>query len=149
MVRSAMSLDYMASSTRKRDAMNRPLKKSLLYICAFTAVAWSQPKKADLSKLVVVGDSLSAGFQNFSLLGSQQVHSYAKLIANQAGTELVLPLVNFPGLPNVLQIKSFDPLVIEPVDEPEITKLELARPQPYTTATNLAVPGVTIAEVLN
>src|SRR5215470_5309421 len=37
-----------------------------------------------LSRLVVVGDSLSAGYQNGSLLDSQQVNGYANLIASQA-----------------------------------------------------------------
>ena len=51
-------------------------------------------KKADLSRLVVLGDSLSAGFQNFSLYSSDtfpgvppggQKFSFATMIAQQAG----------------------------------------------------------------
>ena len=56
-------------------------------------------QEADLSRLVVVGDSLSAGFQNGSLLGSQQVNGYASLLANQAGVDLPLPLIAAPGIP--------------------------------------------------
>src|SRR5678815_2678051 len=55
--------------------------------------------------LVVVGDSLSAGFQNFSLYDSDsapgvpaggQKHGYAALIAQQAGATLNLPLISYP-----------------------------------------------------
>src|SRR5215831_3947442 len=81
-------------------------------------LALAQPPKANLSRLVVVGDSLSAGFQNFSLLESQQVHSYANLLATQADTPMVLPLVKEPGVPNVLEITSMSPLTIEPVNAP-------------------------------
>ena len=65
--------------------------------------------KADLSRLVVVGDSLSAGFQNGSLLDSQQVHGYANVIAQQAGVNLNLPLIAPPGIPNVLVLVSVGP----------------------------------------
>src|SRR5215469_7894300 len=61
-----------------------------------------QQHQADLSHLVVVGDSLSAGFQNFSLVQSSQVSSYANLIAQQAETPLILPLITEPGIPNKL-----------------------------------------------
>src|SRR5947209_8453702 len=50
-------------------------------------------RKADLSSLVVVGDSLSAGFQNGSLMDSQQPNGYASLVAAQAGVPLPLPLI--------------------------------------------------------
>ena len=36
--------------------------------------------RLDLSRLVVVGDSLSAGYQNGSLLDSQQVNGYASVV---------------------------------------------------------------------
>ena len=49
------------------------------------ASAQQLPQPADLSRLVVVGDSLSAGVQNISLAKSQQIHGFANLIAEQAG----------------------------------------------------------------
>src|SRR5262249_32963547 len=114
-------------------------------------LALAQPKKADLSRLVVVGDSLSAGFQNFSLLGSQQVHSSAALVAAQAHTQLVLPLVKDPGVPNVLEITSMSPLTIAPKMAPPflINNAVAPRVDPSVSPTNLAVPGVFLAEVLN
>ena len=102
---------------------------------------------ADFSRLVVVGDSLSAGFQNFSLLDSQQTHGYASLIAQQAGTSLTLPLVSYPGAPNVLSLVSLGP---PPVIGPVSGVLPaIPRDNPLQQPTNLAVPGVTISQILN
>src|SRR3954465_8079837 len=65
--------------------------------------------KADLSRLVVLGDSLLAGYQNGSLMGSQQTHGIAALIAQQAGVSIKLPLIAEPGIPNVLTLISVGP----------------------------------------
>ena len=54
-------------------------------VLASSGVAGGGKRRADLSRLVVVGDSLSAGFQNGSLLDRQQGHGFASLIAGQAG----------------------------------------------------------------
>ena len=67
----------------------------LIVLVALALPARGQ-KRANLERLVVVGDSLSSGFQNDSLLDSQQVHGYANLIAQQAQTNLPLPLISFP-----------------------------------------------------
>src|SRR5438477_4428865 len=71
--------------------------------------ARAEGHRADLSRLVVVGDSLSAGFQNGSLLATQQPHGYAALIAAQADVPLALPLMAYPGIPNVLELLSAGP----------------------------------------
>src|SRR5678815_2807932 len=76
-------------------------------VCA--GVPAAAQRKADLSRLVVVGDSLSAGYQSGSLLDTQQVHGYANLVAAQAGVPLTLPLIAFPGIPNVFQLVSPGP----------------------------------------
>ncbi|MDH5526065.1 MAG: SGNH/GDSL hydrolase family protein [Nitrospirota bacterium] len=71
-----------------------------------------------LGTLVVVGDSLSAGYQNSSLLGSQQKHGFASLVAEAGDTDLTLPLIAYPGVPPVLELKGIvdgNP-VIAPVD---------------------------------
>ena len=84
-----------------------------------------------LGRLVVVGDSLSAGFQNGTLLACQQVNGFANLVATQAGTPLVLPLIGFPGLPPITN-------AVPPV----------GRISPFAQATDLAVPGQTVAQAL-
>jgi lysophospholipase L1-like esterase len=102
-----------------------------------------QERKADLSRLVVVGDSLSAGFQNFSLVQSGQVSGYANLIARQAMTPLTLPLIAEPGIPNKL--------ILIPGPAPTIAKapgISTGRISPEIQVTNLAVPGHLVIDAL-
>ncbi len=96
-------------------------------------------------RLVVVGDSLSAGVQNFSLLDTQQPNGYASIIAKQAGWQLTLPLVPYPGAPNVLQLVSLGPPV---VIEPAPGTLPAPRDNPFIQPTDIAVPGLTVATAL-
>jgi GDSL-like Lipase/Acylhydrolase len=100
----------------------------------------------DLSRLVVVGDSLSAGVQNISLLGTQQPNGYAALVAAQAGVPLVLPLIQSPGLPNVLEITGFNPLPVIGAVPGVIPTQPRVNPgqQPF----DLAEPGATVAAAL-
>ena len=52
-------------------------------------------------------------------------------------------------MPNVLQLTSLSPLIIEPVKAPNITDPVDARIDPSAIPTNLAVPGVFVADILN
>ncbi len=108
------------------------------------APAWAAPK-ADLSRLVVVGDSLSAGFQNGSLLGTQQVHGYAALVAARARVQLPMPLIAEPGIPNVLfLVNPGPPPLIETTPGVSAGRLDyLLQPM------DLAVPGHTVGDALN
>lgn len=125
----------------------RLLRTPIVFLVLHAATAWCASNgKADLSKLVVVGDSLSAGVQNFSLLDTQQPHGYAALIAAQAGVSLTLPLVPPPGAPNVLQLLSQGP---PPVIQPAPGTLPaIPRDNPLTQPTNLAIPGITVEQAL-
>ncbi len=103
-------------------------------------------EKVDLSRFIVVGDSLAAGFQNYSLLATQQVNGPANLVAQQAGIPLDLPLVPYPGIPNVLTLVSAGPPpIVAPVPDPSPA---FPRINPATQATNLAVPGHTLADAI-
>ncbi len=126
---------------------SRLLSSSSLLSCLLLFVATSAHAqyKPNLSRLVIVGDSLSAGVQNFSLLDVQQPNGYASVLANQAGVKLTLPLVPFPGAPKVLQLTSLNPLTIAPIAG---TLPEVPRDNPCTQPTNLAVPGVTVDQAL-
>lgn len=116
------------------------------FCCVWAGAAAGSSPGADLSRLVVVGDSLSAGVENFSLLDRQQPHGYAAVIAAQAGVRLVLPLVPYPGAPNVLTLVSPGP---PPVIAPVPGTLPFPpRDNPQIQATNLSVPGVTVADAL-
>lgn len=95
-------------------------------------------------RLVVVGDSLSAGVQNFSLLDTQQPHGFASVVAAQAGWPLTLPLVPYPGSPNVLV---FDPNTLQIVPAPG-TLPNPPRDNPGEQPTNIAIPGLTVGSAL-
>lgn len=92
-----------------------------------------------------MGDSLSAGVENFSLLDTQQVNGYASLIAQQANTPLPLPLVPYPGAPNVLQLITLNPLNIQPAAG---TLPSPPRDNPYQEAFNISVPGITVGDAI-
>jgi len=101
-------------------------------------------RSIDLSRLVVVGDSISAGYQNSSLLGSQQIHGYASLVAQQAGVELPLPLISEPGFPAALTlVDPGPPPVIEPKSELYGTRID-----PSVQPFNLSVPGARVQDAL-
>jgi phospholipase/lecithinase/hemolysin len=93
----------------------------------------------DLSRLVVLGDSLSAGFQNNGLLATQQVNGYAALFARQAGTPLNLPLIAPPGIPNVLVLNPDGSLSTAPGTSPGLLPNQ---PAP----SNFAIPGARVID---
>lgn len=94
---------------------------------------------------VVIGDSLSAGFQNGSLLDSQQPNGWPSLVATQAGFSLPLPLIAPPGAPAVLQLVSVGP---PPVIQ-QASGVSTGRDNPDTQAYDLAVPGHLLNDVIN
>ncbi len=102
-------------------------------------------KQIDFTTTVFIGDSLTAGFQNGSLLESQQPDGYASLIAKQAGFSLTLPLILSPGAPAVLQLVSVGP---PPVIE-QASGVTLGRKNPTAQATDLAVPGHLLTDLIN
>ena len=97
------------------------------------------------TKVVVIGDSLSAGFQNGSLLDSQQPNGWASLVATQAFFKLPLPLIAAPGAPAVLELVSLGP---PPVLQ-QAAGTSPGRDNPSVQALDLAVPGHTLADVIN
>ncbi len=128
---------------------------SLSLFLASAAPSWAgSSRKADLSQLVVVGASLSAGVQNGALLsrddpqnefGIGQENGYANLVAKQAGVELALPLISFPGVPNVITMVDLGP----PLAIDFAPFISLGRLNPDVQAFNLAVPGADVREALN
>jgi lysophospholipase L1-like esterase len=98
----------------------------------------------DFTSVVFIGDSLTAGYQNGSLLDTQQPHGYAALIADQANFKFTQPLIAAPGAPSVLELKSISPLTI--VSAPGTTT---GRDDITVTPTDVAVPGAFVTDVLN
>lgn len=112
---------------------------------AFLGIATlGQAAQADLSRLVIVGDSLLAGYQNGSLRGSQQVHGIASIIAQQAGVALPLPLIADPGIPNAMVLMDPGP----PSIVTTMPGISSGRVDLYTQPFNLAVPGHTAQAAL-
>lgn len=118
----------------------------LAIVPAWAGQADAGEHKTDLSRLVVLGDSLAAGFQNFSLYDSDsvappggQTHGFAALIAQQANVSLNLPLISYPGIPNALVFENGQ--VMPFPGKPGV------RESPEQTF-NLSVPGFDVLDVL-
>ncbi len=106
----------------------------------------AQTKNAgNFTTTVFLGDSLTAGYQSGSLLDTQQVHGWALLVAAQANFNIVLPLIAPPGAPGVLQLVSAGPPPVI-VSSPGTSS---GRDNFSVQATDLAVPGALLTDVLN
>jgi lysophospholipase L1-like esterase len=115
---------------------------SAMFCTPFGAFAAKADKGQEaLEKMVVIGDSLSAGFQNFSLFTSStggQTFGFAAVIAQQAGANLSVPTISYPGIPPALAL-SAGQIVREAGLGSRINPAQ---------ATNLSVPGFTVGNVL-
>ncbi|MHA1153512.1 MAG: SGNH/GDSL hydrolase family protein [Alphaproteobacteria bacterium] len=113
---------------------------SALFLAAAAAIPWHAGAMA--RTMVVVGDSLSAGYLNGSLYEKQQAHGYASVVAKQAHINLPLPLLAEPGIPSVLKLKG---------GTGEISRdpgASTGRIDPTELVYNLAVPGATAYHAL-
>ena len=97
------------------------------------------------SRVVVLGDSISAGFQNGSLLDSQQPHGWASLVATQAGFPMTLPLMGAPGFPAVYELLSAG---LPPVVQ-QLSGVTTGRDNPNAQINDFAVPGHKLYDLLN
>jgi hypothetical protein len=113
----------------------------------FTA-ALSGQKKADFSRFVVAGDSLSAGYQNSQLIESGQVHGYANVIATQAGVSLNLPIIPLVVFPPPLQ-GGYPQITIVPNSYAIVTGLTPVLRQTSGQTLDLAVPGFFVNDLVN
>lgn len=123
--------------------------------CIIVAAPAAAQIGANPERFVVVGDSLTAGFQNFSLFDSDtipfpptpglpkpggQKFGYAALVAHQAGINLKLPLFTWPGIPPAL--------VLGPGGVLQRGTTVGLRENPAEQTYNLSVPGFTIGDAL-
>jgi len=116
-----------------------------------TAPSAPSTGSADFTKLVSIGNSLTAGYQNSSLYQSGQENSFAKLIADQVGTSFAVPYISEPGIPARLYVNSLydaqgnlspDIKSKEGLGSP----LNLDYAAPYN---NLGIPGSIIYDVVD
>lgn len=114
-----------------------------------TAPVTEQPNPAavantgNFSSVVFLGDSLTAGSQNGSLLDIQQVNSYPALLATQLNTPITLPLLAAPGVPSVLEL-SLNPLGLK-----FAPGKSAGRDDASVQPTDLAVPGAFLTDILD
>lgn len=123
------------------------MSRSVRYLacCIALFVAASVGLAADLSRIVVLGDSISAGYQSDGLVDAFQEQSYAAFVARQAGVELPLPLIGFPGIPAVLQLEDIGP----PPVLSRTPGTSVGRVDPMVQSRNLAVPGHDVLDALD
>lgn len=125
-------------------------KISLLFpavaaLIVVVAAGDSRAGSMDLSRLVVVGDSLSAAHQNSCLIATQQVNGFASRVADRAATDLSLPLIGVPGAPPCLTlVDTGPPPVVERISDGFGLRLD-----PTVQSFNLSVPGARIVDAVN
>lgn len=103
----------------------------------------------ELRRLVVVGDSLMAGFTNGGLTIKSQKQSPAGFVARRARVRFPLPLMEPPGVPAPYEIVDDDG--DGQLDPGEVRRQGTIgfRDDPDEEPRNLAVPGETITSVLD
>ncbi len=139
---------------KDHSLLNAAQRGFLLLACAMALVVSgcsSSSKTAsqnagDFSTTVFIGDSLTAGYQNGSLLDTQQPNGYANLIAQQAKFSLTLPLIAPPGAPNVMTLVSLGPPPVTSTLDPG--QSTIGRDDYTVQATDLGVPGALVNDVL-
>lgn len=107
--------------------------------------AFAQPS---FTRYVAVGDSLTAGFTNGSLVFTHQSVSWPALLAQKTGTSIEQfqqPYITEPGGPAELALVSLSPLVIAPKASGTGLPANYGLDRPYN---NLAVPGATSVDVV-
>lgn len=108
----------------------------------------------DLSSYVAVGTSLSSGYESGGLVDRHQVHSFPSLFATQIGKTVQIdgkgsftePTVNFDGIPALLEIKSYDPLLISRAGRTTGAPTNLSQNFAYH---NLGIPGSLLLDLVD
>ncbi len=106
--------------------------------------------QVDFSRVVAIGNSLTAGFQDGALFEGAQQYSYANLIVKQINSiggniKFEQPLINEPGIGTRLYLRSLSPLIIEQRTVTSSPK-NPTYPAPYN---NLAVPGAILYDIFD
>ena len=108
----------------------------------------------DLSTYVAVGTSLSSGYESGGLVDRHQVHSFPSLFATQIGKTAQLDgkgsftqsTVNFDGIPALLEIKSYSPLLINAAGRTTGAPTNLSQNFAYH---NLGIPGAILLDLVD
>jgi hypothetical protein len=123
-------------------------RAAALLLCAALLAATGSAQSQERPVFAAIGDSLTAGFQNFSLVGAQQETSFANLISLQAGAPMTLPLINKPGFPIKMALRQGVTPLSSLKTFIDCTTAILALPPPGSTAPPAPpVPG-SVCEVI-
>ena len=110
------------------------------------ALAGGERKPAgrfDAETFVVLGDGLAAGMGHFSLVASAQATSFPALLAQSLGTRFEQPLLQPPGLGDVIGLEARAPIV------PDLGQTTVRDPLPSRSHLgNLSVPGLAVRDAL-
>lgn len=115
----------------------------ILFCGALALPGWAQRPAFDPRSMIVVGDGIAAGMNDFALRETYQKQSFPALVAAQLKTAMSLPLIEAPGLGNV---PGFPPLPVR-VPGPSQTTVRTQFPPPLFVQ-NLSVPGAKLTDVL-
>jgi phospholipase/lecithinase/hemolysin len=105
---------------------------------------------AAMTRYVAMGNSITAGFQSAGIMDSTQRQSYARLIAEAAGTQYYYKKLRFRGCAppftnNVTQTR----FTLPGFPASTSTTCDLATPEEHPWLTNTAVPGARMIEATN
>jgi hypothetical protein len=124
----------------------------VFYACEEFSEVGNPPSlgKVDFSRIVAIGNSLTAGFQDGALFESAQQYSYANLIVKQINSiggnvNFVQPLISEPGIGTRLYLRSLSPLSLQQQTVTGAPK-NSTHPAPFN---NLAVPGAILYDVFD
>lgn len=124
----------------------RFLSRAVLALVTVLFAAAPARAQANFATYVALGDSLTAGFSNGSLVRGHQIKSYPALLAQQAGvTTFEQPLISQPGIPTELTLVTLTPPVVAPKSTDLGTPLRLDLTRAYN---NLGVPGASVGDLL-
>jgi hypothetical protein len=107
----------------------------------------------DLSTYVAVGTSLSSGYESGGLVDRHQVHSFPSIFARQIGKTVDVmggsgtftqPTMNQDGIPALLEIKSFSPLIISDTLRTTGAPTNFGQPTAYH---NMGIPGAILFDL--
>lgn len=125
----------------------------IFYACEEFSEVGTPPSlgvQADFSRIVAIGNSITAGYQDGALFEGAQQYSYVNLIVKQINSlgkniTFVQPLISEPGIGQRLYLKSLSPLQLEQRLVTGAPK-NSAHPAPFN---NLAVPGAILYDVFD
>jgi hypothetical protein len=109
----------------------------------------------DLSTYVAVGTSLSSGFESGGVVDRHQIHSFPSLFARQIGKTVDIaggsgtftqPTINQDGIPALLEIKSYSPLIINNTGRSTGIPTNFSQNFAYH---NMGIPGAILLDLVD